>query len=458
MAQHSALATYTFLKHLREEVDGSPGAEALASIVGSTDSLAKIWARCPRADWLLAILDRAVAVGLVRRSDLADPLRLFACECARSVAGAASCRPGVGVAERYVRGEASIEDLTAAGHAAGPGACGATTIGLPRYFPEAGVQLAAYATTYGNALAAAIHSSRFAAFAVVSRAGEAGVKQVFRDGVMGPTRAFLAEYPEVEDAAEHAAYLEQAAWLKRLLGNPFTIVSDAPERSESHAVTTSFATRFGQARFRPAPRWRERAKPPQVAPIVNALVWRRSRHLDAVIAAPPRPPLPPVWKRVAELDSYAKHDAHKHNARQGPWYRSLRSKLLRRRRPFVVRDSHGLGWWLAAVVLGLKRAVFVIVNVPAGIWVLAHGYVVPGTAMLGVGLGTGITLVEPFIAPLPRWLEKAWGWTLGVGGAALVILFVQLALGYYPPPPPAVHQEPPSRTARPRRRHPCIWT
>src|SRR5262249_59821750 len=55
MAQRPELATDTFLKELREEVDLSRGAEVLADLLGSTDSLATIWARCPRADWLLAI-------------------------------------------------------------------------------------------------------------------------------------------------------------------------------------------------------------------------------------------------------------------------------------------------------------------------------------------------------------------------------------------------------------------
>src|SRR4051812_14873239 len=105
-----------------------------------------------------------------------------------------------------------------------------------------------------------------------------------------------------------------------------------------------------------------------------------------------------------------------------------------------------LGGLLGDILLGLKRAVLAPVNVPAGIWVLAHGHIVPGTAMLGVGLGVGITAIEPLIDPLPRWLRSAQGWTLAIGGMALVILFVQIALGYYPAPPAkrAVHPAPAS--------------
>ena len=97
---------------------------------------------------------------------------------------------------------------------------------------------------------------------------------------------------------------------------------------------------------------------------------------------------------------------------------------------FGVPDS-----W-TTMLLQLKRAAFAIVNVPAGLYVLAHGYWIAGTTMLGIGLAVGIDVAEHFWRPLPRPMDAARSWALGIGSAALVVLLVQILLGCYPPPEP----------------------
>jgi len=93
----------------------------------------------------------------------------------------------------------------------------------------------------------------------------------------------------------------------------------------------------------------------------------------------------------------------------------------------------GLGDWL----LRLKQAAFAAVNVPVGVWLLLHGYPVAAIACLGIGRAAAIGVVEYFIHPLPRRVEKARLWALAVGFPALIILIVLLASGHYEDAPTA---------------------
>jgi len=175
MAHDSDSPPTTFLKDLRAEVDLSPGAKAFAGVVESADALAEYMGALPAPTGCLRFSIAPSPAGLLRLGELANSLCLFACECARSVVNGAWCSPTIAVAGPQVRAVAS---KTLARPAVPPGpARAARRRSVARYIPAAGVQLAAYCTTYLNAVAAAVQGSQFAAFAVVCRAGEGGVKR-----------------------------------------------------------------------------------------------------------------------------------------------------------------------------------------------------------------------------------------------------------------------------------------
>lgn len=74
-------------------------------------SLQEAWEKCPRPEWMLWWLKK---LGY----DDARELRLFACWCVRQVWDAVTdpqCRVAVEVAERYARGEATVEEFEKAG-------------------------------------------------------------------------------------------------------------------------------------------------------------------------------------------------------------------------------------------------------------------------------------------------------------------------------------------------------
>src|SRR3972149_5439200 len=80
---------------------------------------AAAWRACPRADWMLWI---AVRLGVDRRR-----VTLAACACARTVlrhvpSGEQRPRIAIETAERWARGEATIQEVRRASVAAGRGA------------------------------------------------------------------------------------------------------------------------------------------------------------------------------------------------------------------------------------------------------------------------------------------------------------------------------------------------
>ena len=93
-----------------------------AEFAGKFETMAEVWDVCPRADWLLWILEK-----LEIRDD--KKLRLFACWCVRNTKLASGrmvwdlltddrSRKAVEVAEAFARGEATQSDLNDAREAA----------------------------------------------------------------------------------------------------------------------------------------------------------------------------------------------------------------------------------------------------------------------------------------------------------------------------------------------------
>lgn len=160
-------------------------------------TMADVWDRCPRIDWLLWILDR-----LGQRPD-DRTLRLFAIWCARHtpigdgrVTGDLLTDPrsiaALEIAERYAAGGATAEELVAAHDAAHDAAYAAAT---------AAVDAAAYAA-YDAAYAAAYAAQAAATYACFASAASAA-------------RVVSAAY------AATAAKRAQADQLRRMVANPF---------------------------------------------------------------------------------------------------------------------------------------------------------------------------------------------------------------------------------------------
>jgi len=137
-------------------------------------NLATAWVTCNRPDWMLWLLDE---VGY--RDD--RTLRLFACWCVRqetcwSLLSDERSRAAVEVAERYARGDATDEELSAAwaaAWAAARAAARAAAWAAARASAEAAAEAAARAAASAAAGAAIRASAEAAARAAASAAAEA---------------------------------------------------------------------------------------------------------------------------------------------------------------------------------------------------------------------------------------------------------------------------------------------
>lgn len=167
------------------------------------ETLADLWDNLGRSDWMLWLLAAARDAGIVKALP-DDVLRSFACWCARSAGAAdgAHARP-VELAESFLRGEATAEDLRRCWIASGGAAAGAVTIGLSRGLPGAARQLSSRQTVSGSALDAATGAAHYAA-----QVPELAARQ---EGSSDATTI----------AALRTAQAAQARRLREMLGNPF---------------------------------------------------------------------------------------------------------------------------------------------------------------------------------------------------------------------------------------------
>jgi hypothetical protein len=155
------------------------------------DTMAEVWEKCPRPDWLLWILDK-----LNQRPD-DKTLRLFAVWCVRQVWDKLTderSRNAVEVAERFANGEASQAELAAASAAA---------------------RDAASAAARDAASAAASAAARDAAWAAASVAARAAASAAARDA------AWAAARDAAWAAASVAAWAAQANQFRTMVANPF---------------------------------------------------------------------------------------------------------------------------------------------------------------------------------------------------------------------------------------------
>lgn len=117
-------------------------------------TLAEVWDKCPRADWMLWILQQ---IGY--RNDRA--LRLFAVFCAHQANQKADdARELAAIALRCACGEVSQEEMAEIRNRYRNAAIGAGTIGLKHATASAGRWLSAYHCTFGDPFHAALRASR----------------------------------------------------------------------------------------------------------------------------------------------------------------------------------------------------------------------------------------------------------------------------------------------------------
>ena len=179
-----------------------PDACSEARIAVAPHTVAQAWAECPRADWMLGI---AVRAGVDRRLVVRA-----ACACARTsihLVSAGEDRPRIALetAEAWSRGEASIEQVRAAGAAWATEA--AARAGAARA-AEAAAGAAGAAAGAWAAEAAAWSAAWSAAWADAEAAGAAWAAAGVAWAAAGAARA--AAWAAAESAAAEAA--AGAAW------------------------------------------------------------------------------------------------------------------------------------------------------------------------------------------------------------------------------------------------------
>jgi hypothetical protein len=142
--------------HQLETLHACPEAVAWARDYASLDAA---WSACPRGDWMLWLAGR-VAGG--PGSPLRRPLVRAACACARHArpyvrAGEHRPRLAIETAERWSRGEATLEEVRAAADAAADAADAADAAAYAAY--------AAYAAAHAAYAAYAAYAAHAAAYA-----------------------------------------------------------------------------------------------------------------------------------------------------------------------------------------------------------------------------------------------------------------------------------------------------
>ena len=200
--------------------------------------LAAAWEACERADWMLWL---AAHVGV----DLRLIVRV-GCACARTAlpfvpADEPAPRIAIETAERWTRGEATREEVRAAGYAAG--ACNADYAEAAAAAADAAAlaakaahaakgatpaAAAAAAAADAAALAAkAAHAAKGAIYAAVAdRAAYAAAKAAAADA----DRAAYGAYDAVHAAALAAALREMAALVRQII--PAAVVAAAAQQSD----------------------------------------------------------------------------------------------------------------------------------------------------------------------------------------------------------------------------------
>jgi len=150
--------------------------------IAQYDTLEEAWENCDRADWMLWALK-----AIDYKND--KQLRLYACKCARDVWDKMTderSRNAVRVAERYARGKATDEELSAACSAA-----------------------------YSAAWSEAYDAARSDAYSVAKSAAKSAARSAAWSAAWSET------YSEAYDAASDTDGKKLAIRLRRMIGNPF---------------------------------------------------------------------------------------------------------------------------------------------------------------------------------------------------------------------------------------------
>ena len=184
-------------------------------------TMADVWDKCPRPDWLLWILCK------LNRQPNDRTLRLFAVWCARNTPMSGGRKTGdmltdprslaaLEVAERYANGNATDDELAAAGDAAWAAAWAAALD-------------ASRAAAGDAAWAAALDASRAAAGAAAGAAAWAASRAAAGDaaGDAAGAASRAAAGDAAGAAALDAAWDAQADQLRKIMPNPFAIKEDA---------------------------------------------------------------------------------------------------------------------------------------------------------------------------------------------------------------------------------------
>ena len=171
--------------------------EELAEYAAGKKSLAVLWQNCPRADWMVWVLNKA---------DFRDQveLRLFAVACAKRfwhLMNDSRVRNAIQTAELYAKGRGTRADLKRAQMNSGEGVDEATD---RKDSQGTWVAKLAWATTLDSPLLAASQACLYGAM-------------VARCGAFGPPRAAWLE-----------AMAFQAEKLREIMGNPFSALESEP--------------------------------------------------------------------------------------------------------------------------------------------------------------------------------------------------------------------------------------
>ena len=187
------------------------------------EMMSDVWDNCYRPDWLLWILRRT------NKYPGEKDIRLFACWCARNtplLGGRTTwdlmtdprSRTAIEVAERFVIGEATSEELAAA-HAA------AAAAHADAYDAAHAAHAAAYNAAYDAAAAAHAAAAHVAAAAAHAAAAAAAYTAAAYDAAAD---AAAADYnAHVTDVGAYTTFMPivrraQAYQLREMFGNPFT--------------------------------------------------------------------------------------------------------------------------------------------------------------------------------------------------------------------------------------------
>lgn len=213
---------------------------------------AEFWTRSDKADRMLELLQHARDAGLCPVS-IAKQLRRFAAWCARSVCHlntAESCEVALETAERFLAGEATLEQLDQSWSESHRTTAPAGSVGLVHRCTNAAAAIACAHSANPDPFAAARWAAYYAATAQVWHRVKVPKEFCDRPVVFDLHRACeirktdLQVSPDLYSAAEHQVRSEieaaQAEELRRLLPNPFgeltwarlIVATDADQHSD----------------------------------------------------------------------------------------------------------------------------------------------------------------------------------------------------------------------------------